>query len=291
MEIKKLLFVTKFEELRFDALQSLLDLRKADLDHVVFVNVIERDQVAMRRGTGYQKTEELKLREKANIRFIDWAENLFEQGMEVGVYIVVGNFVQQVVSAWEKEGADIIVMGPPKKGMLEQLYSGSDITEIIRRTATPVLVYKDLSQEGRKHGLPFERPLFATNWSSADQGAAEFLKGLNKVVQEVNVINVVDEKDLKGNSVTEVQKARKKSRKKLENICDIFESEGIDANPHVYVGDTVSEIENAAHECRASMIIVGTSGKGRWRERWIGSTPQTVAEKSDFPTLVIPDPS
>jgi len=291
MEIEKLLFVTKFEELRFDALQSLLDLRKADLEHVVFVNVIERDQVAMRRGTGYQKTEELKLREKANIRFIDWAENLFEQGMEVGVYIVVGNFVQQVVSAWEKEDADIIVMGPPTKGRLEQLYSGSDITEIIRRTSTPVLVYKDLSQEGRKHGLPFERPLFATNWSSADQETVNFLKGLNKVVKKVNVINVVDENDLKGDSVTEVQKARKKSRKKLENICDIFEKEGIDASPHVYVGDTVSEIENAAQECRATMIIVGTSGKGRWRERWIGSTPQTVAEKSGFPTLVIPDPS
>ena len=91
MEIKKLLFVTKFDELRFDALQSLLDLRNAALNHVVFLNVIEREKVAMRRGKGYGKEEELRLKEKANIRFIDWAENLFEQGMEVGVYIVVGS--------------------------------------------------------------------------------------------------------------------------------------------------------------------------------------------------------
>ena len=40
MDIKRLLFVTKFEELWFDALQSLLDLRKAALNHVVFLNVI-----------------------------------------------------------------------------------------------------------------------------------------------------------------------------------------------------------------------------------------------------------
>jgi len=53
MDIKKLLFVTKFEELGFDALQSLLSLRKASLNHVVFVNVIERDRVAMHRGAGY----------------------------------------------------------------------------------------------------------------------------------------------------------------------------------------------------------------------------------------------
>ncbi|MDH3885341.1 MAG: universal stress protein, partial [Desulfobacterales bacterium] len=62
MEIKKLLFVTKFEELSFDSLRSLLNLRDGALEHVVFVNVIERDRVAMRRGTGYQKDEEIRLR-------------------------------------------------------------------------------------------------------------------------------------------------------------------------------------------------------------------------------------
>ena len=40
MKIEKLLFVTKFEELGFDAVQSLLSLTKADLNHVVFINVI-----------------------------------------------------------------------------------------------------------------------------------------------------------------------------------------------------------------------------------------------------------
>ncbi len=50
MKIKKLLFVTKFEDLCYDALKSLLVLGQADLEHVVFLNVIERDKVAMRRG-------------------------------------------------------------------------------------------------------------------------------------------------------------------------------------------------------------------------------------------------
>ncbi len=36
MEIKKLLFVTKFEELGFDSLRSLLNLRDGALEHVVF---------------------------------------------------------------------------------------------------------------------------------------------------------------------------------------------------------------------------------------------------------------
>ena len=288
MKIKKLLFVTKFEELWFDALESLMELRKADLEHVVFLNVIERDKVAMRRGTGYQKTEEIKLREKANIRFIDWAEHLFEQGMEVGAYISVGSLVKQVNQAATKEDTDLIVIGRPKKGRLEQLYSGSDITEIIRRSMTPVLVYKYLSAESQNPERLFARPLFAADWSQASRRAVEYLKNLKKIVEEVHVIHVADEKRLKGDSAMMVQKTRKEARRKLEDICDILEAEGIHARPHVYIGSAAAEIEKAARECQATMIIAGTSGKESWKERWIGGTSKILAEKSVFPTLLIP---
>ena len=55
MKIKKLMFVTKFEDLGYDAIQALLSMRKASLEHIVFMNVIERDKVAMQRGVGYKK--------------------------------------------------------------------------------------------------------------------------------------------------------------------------------------------------------------------------------------------
>ena len=288
MEIKKLLFVTKFEQLGFDAVQSLLPLRKAALNHVVFVNVIERDRVAMRRGTGYRKEEEIRLRETANIRFIEWAENLFEQGMEVGVYIVVGSLVSQVIKAAEKEEADLIVIGRTHKGMLEQFYTGSDVTELIRRTFIPVLVYKPMPENISVLERPFERPLLVTDWSPASLRAVEYLKDLKDIVQEINIINVVSEKEITGSSAMEVQKTRKEKRQKLEETSDAMEAEGIRARFHVYVGDPVQEIEKAARECQATMVVLGSSGKASWAERWIGSIPRSIAEKSAFPTLLIP---
>ena len=147
--MKKMLFVTQFDELWFDALQSLMDLRKAGFNHVVFLHVIERDKVAMRRGKGYLKDEEVRLREMANVRFIDWAETLFEQGMEVGVYIVVGSLVPQVISAAEKEAVDLIVIGRQRQSQIEKLLTGSDVAKIIRRTSMPVLVYKYLAPDGQ----------------------------------------------------------------------------------------------------------------------------------------------
>ncbi|BBO84384.1 hypothetical protein DSCO28_49500 [Desulfosarcina ovata subsp. sediminis] len=288
MEIKKLLFVTRFNNLRFDALQSLMDLKKAALNHVVFLNVIEREKVAMRRGKGYEKSAEIRLREKANIRFIDWAETLFEQGMEVGVYIVVGSFAAQVIQAAEKETVDLIVLSPEKKGRLEQLYSGSDITEIVHRSATPVLVYKYLSRKGPLAENPFEKPLLATNWSDASRRAIDYLKALKAVVREVDVVYVASEKELKGTSAMAIQKTRKENRKKLETLCDELEDVGITAKPHVYVGETVEELDKAARECQSSMIIAGSPGKRLWKDRWGTSISKGLTEKSVFPVLLVP---
>ena len=288
MDIKKLLFVTKFEELGFDALQSLLSLRKASLNHVVFVNVIERDRVAMHRGAGYLKEEEIRLRETANIRFIDWAEDLFEMGMEVGVYIVVGSMVSEVIKAAKKEESDLIVIGRPHKGVLEQLYAGSDVTELLRRAAIPVLVYKHLSETAIALEKPFDRPLLAVDWSPASLRAAEYLKVIKDIIQEIHIVHVVSQKELKGTSAMDIQSIRKKTRKKLEKICDFFEDSGVKADAHVYIGNAEQEIEKAARDHQASMIVLGSSGKTAWAERWLGSTPQSIAEESIYPTLLIP---
>ncbi|MBW2590826.1 MAG: universal stress protein [Deltaproteobacteria bacterium] len=288
MKIKKLLFATRLEELWFDALQSLMDLRKADLNHVVFLNVIERDKVAMHRGTGYQKGEEIKLREMANVRFIDWAETLFEQGMEVGAYIVVGNLVQQVITAVQKEEVDLIVMGHHKKTKMEILFSGSQISELLRRTSTPILVYKYILDAGDKIRAPFEKPVLATDWSPASHRAAEYLSGLKNVIKTIRIIYVAPDKQLNGLSAMEVQKFRKENRKKLDKVCETFESQGINAEPYFCIGDVVGEIEKAAQEFRASMIVMGATGKGALRERWLGSVPMELAEKSAFPTLLVP---
>jgi len=289
MQIKKLLFVTKFDELSFDALRSLLSLRQAHLNHVVFVTVIERDKVAMYRGVGYKKDLEIRLKERANIRFIDWASTLFEEGMEVGAYIVVGNLVSQVMESLEKEEGDLIVIGRPHdKGVLQHLYSGSDVTELLHRSTVPILVFKHMQEGTNVPRDPFERPLLAVDWSPASLRGIEYLKSLKGLVTEVDVMTVASMTDLTGSSAMSVQKLRKDTRHRLDEVCDRLEAEGIAARSHVYIGDPVEEIERAARECRTSVIVVGSSSKSVWTERWLGSIPRTLAAKSGFSVLVVP---
>ena len=286
--IKKMLFVSKFKELTFDVLESLLDLRAVGLDHVVFLYVVERDKVAMHRGVGYQKTEEVKLKEVANIHFIQWAEQLFEQGMEVGVHIVVGTLVQQVSRVAGLEKVDLIVIGRPTRSLWLQLVSGSDISGLIRRARVPILVHKQRPPDSVERGHAFTRPLLATDWSPAADRAQEYLMGLKGLVDEINVIHVGKEKVLKSLSAMAVQSYRTTHRKKLQAVCDAFENVGIQARPHLYVGDLYQEIERAAREWRASVIVTGSTGRGSWRDRVIGSVPRFLVKKSDFSTLIVP---
>ncbi|MGD8368961.1 MAG: universal stress protein, partial [Desulfobacterales bacterium] len=184
--------------------------------------------------------------------------------------------------------ADLIVIGKSEKPMLEQFYSGPDVTEIIRRAAVPVLVYKPVPESNVALESPFERPLLATDGSAGSLRGAQYLLRLKDVVKEVHVIRVVEEKKLRGDSAMGIQKFRKKARRELENLCDQFEDAGIEAKAHVYVGEPFEEIERAARDCQATLIVAGSSAKPAWAERWIGSIPLAIAEKSVYPTMLVP---
>ena len=288
MQNKKLLFVTQFEELWFDALRSLMDLRKTGFNHVVFLHVIERDKVAMYRGKGYLKDEEIKLREMANVRFIDWAESLFEQGMEVGAYIVVGNPLPKIISTAAEENVDLIVMGRHKKGTFEELYGGSETLEILERTSTPVLVYKYMLPSGKVNEKPFERPLLTMDWSPASEKAVDYLLSFKDILKKVIVMHVIGEKEFKSTSAMEIQAIRKENRQKLEMVCSVFEKEDIEAESHLYVGGTFEQIEKAASEREASMIVAGTTGKSPLKEIFLGSVAKKLTKHSMLPSLLVP---
>ena len=288
MKFKKMLFVTNFDELWLDALESLMELRKAGLNHVVFLHVINREAVAMHRGAGYLKEEDIRLKHMADVRFIDWAESVFEKGMECGAYVVVGDPLPKILSTAETEGVDIIVTEAHKRTKLEKLFASSTTMELLRRSKTPVLVHKYMLPSGKVNDKPFDTPLLVTDWSPPCERALEQLIEIKKAVKKVVVVHVISDDILKGQSKNDRMKIQKENKKRLEDICTTFEDEGIEADFHLCIGKVVPQIETAAREYNATMIVMGATGKGAWRARWLGNVSQEITETSEFPTLLIP---
>ena len=281
MEIKKMLFVTDFEELWFDALRSLMVLRKGGLDHVVLMHVIDR-------SIGYYTTDEKKrLTAMAEVRFVDWAQSLFEEGMECGSYIVVGETVSKILEAEEEENVNFIVISRQKRTKLQKLYIDSKTIEFLRKTTKPVLVHKYKLESGKVNDRLFERPLLATDFSPPANRALEFLVGLKNVIKKLQIIHVLTEKAMAGLGKRGLMKMEKENRKKLDELCEALESEGIEAEYHLYIGD-FTQIENAARERDATLIATGTTRKSAWQARWLGSVSHQVAEVSELPTLLVP---
>jgi len=288
MSITTMLFVSEFEELWFDALQSLMGLRKAGLNHVVFLHVIPRERVAMRRGTGYLKQEERKLREIADIRFIDWAETLFEEGMEVGAHIAIGNVVPKIISVAEIEKVDLIVTARIKKGKFGEIFLGSETSDLLRRTEKPVLLYNYQSQAGKVGENPFERVFLALDWSVSSEKVLDFVLAMKEAVKRVEIMHVLSEKQIGKMSKMEAHKIERENKKRLDEVCDTFVQQRFDARPHLYIGDTEEQIQRGAGEHRATMIVLGTRQTSAWKEKWSGSISHSLAEKSELPLLIVP---
>ncbi|MCD6353220.1 MAG: universal stress protein [Proteobacteria bacterium] len=282
-----MLFVTQFEELWFNAIEALMNLREAGFNHFVFLHIIKREDVAMHRGVGYLKEEAVKLKEMANVRFIDWAESLYEQGMEVGAYVSLGDPVTKIINIAKEEGIDLIVTGQHKRSHLMELLACPESIDVIRRTSIPVLVYKYMLPSGQTNDRPFERPLLATDFSPATQKAISYLISLKEVIGKIEVIHVVSEKKLEDPSTLNVQKVRKKYRQKLEDTCNIFREAGVEAEPHLYVGDVTEQVEKAVQERGATMIVVGKTEKKTVTENLLGSFPKKLVEESGLPVLLI----
>jgi len=208
----------------------------------------------------------------------------------VGVYIVVGALVTRVVEAAAKEEADLIVLGDRRQGGLKQFYAGEELAEIVRRSRVPVMLYR---YAGARHEAlpPFQRPLLATDWGPASRNAVAYLRRLQAVIEEINVVHVADERQLRGDSAMTIQKTRKDERARLEALCEQFEGDGIPARAHLVVGEPADLIVKAARQCQATMIVSGISTRRGFGARWRGGTYRAIADKTDLTTLIVPVPA
>ncbi|UCD36382.1 MAG: universal stress protein [Nitrospiraceae bacterium] len=294
MPVERILFPTKFRELSFNSLEQLFVLKQAGLKEIILCHVISRESVGFVPFGGYMKDEEERLREEATVRFEDWRTSIAEKGMDSKIVIRVGEPVPQILHAAEDEKADMIVVGKKKKA-LELPFAGSNTLEIASRSSVPVLVSKYMVHyeiEGEQHERVneriFERPMLVTDWSEPSLRAVDFLKSLHPVIEEALVFHDIDVEKVHKKHTQDLAGLKKVTIEKLGAVCDELKGEGAACETHLGAGDVLSEILRVSRDRQASMIIVGTTGKGRLSEFIHGSVSHEVVKASELPCLLVP---
>ena len=294
MSVERILFPTKFRELSFNSLEQLFALKDSGLKEIILCHVISREDVGFVPYGGYMKEEEERLREEARIRFEDWQKSISEKGINSKIVIRVGEPVPQILHAAEDEQAHLIVVGKKKKS-IEHPFAGSNTLDIVRRSKVPVLVSKFMVSyeiEGEHHQRMndriFERPMLVTDWSEPSLRALNFLKSIQGIVEEALIFHDIDVELVKKKHGEDLDTLKKISTEKLGTFCKELDKEGTACETHLGAGKILDEILRISRDRQASMIILGTSGKG-WLSEFIhGSVSHEVVKMSELPSLLVP---
>lgn len=295
MNLKKILFHTRFREMAFNALESVLELKKAGLEEIVLTHVIPTDEVGFVPYGGYLKEEAQRLREQARSRFKEWQQTIEAAGIRSKIRVEVGSVTAEIISIAEEEKVQLIVAGRKKRTLLEVVYVGSHILDLLRRSPLPVLMTKymvqyevDDEQMTRTNEHIFSRPLLATDWSEPSEKALDALLAFKGLAEKALVTHVIGDKLAKGLDPVSLQTIEDESRRRLETYCRNLEEGGLPAESHLAFGRPAREIIRMAREHRATMIVMGRTGKDWFEEYWLGGVSHKVAEASELPVMLIP---
>ncbi len=295
MIFKKVLFHTHFRELALNSLKTIMELKKVGLESIILTHIIPRDEVSFVPYGGYLKETVVQLKAEARMRFEDWQNILIEHGIKSRIRIQVGAPNAEILSIAEEEGVDLIVIGRKKRTLMEKVYVGSHIMDILRRSTVPVLMSKYMvqfewenEQLTRTNEHIFDRPMLATDWSQPSENAMQSMSALKGLAETILVMHVIGAKLSYGMDRDKRSRIEKKSKSRLKAYSRTIKQFGMNAEYHLSAGKTVQELVRLSRDHKASMIVMGKTGKDWFQEYWLGGVSHQIAELSELPVLLIP---
>lgn len=193
------------------------------------------------------------------------SETILRRGLEPHV---------EIVTAAEKSGSDVIVMGRRGKRGLMQRMIGDATSKVVGRAKCSVLVVP----EGA--GMWQNRILLATDGSRfSDAAAVAAAKIADLCGVAVTVLSTVRE------SFNEERAAQ--ADEAATRIHDHLAAEGIAVDKVVLRGNPDKLILETAAERAADLVIMGTHGRTGWERVLVGSVTESVIGASKIPVLAV----
>ncbi|WP_353683814.1 universal stress protein [Thermodesulfovibrio sp. 3907-1M] len=291
---EKIVYPIKFEEFSMDILKCLLNFKKVGTKEIILIHIIDVSKIPMEKYAGYDLDFVKTLSEIAEKKMEEALELISESGLSSKKFITVGVPYREILKVAEQEKVSLIVSGRQRKGILGEIFIGSNTDKIIRYGNVPVYVPKypacfsgNTAACKRYCENPFRKILYPTDWSDCAESAIEYISGLKNLIEEVVVAHIMDEKSMKLQSVEKIKEFERMDREKLENVKLKLEREGFRVKTHLYIGKPSAEIIKLAKQEDVTCIVMGAHGKGFIEGILWGSVSRNIVEYSDRSVLVV----
>ncbi|MBE0425962.1 MAG: universal stress protein [Nitrospirae bacterium] len=292
---KKILYPIKFEEFSLDVLSCLLNFKKAGAEEVILLHILDVSKLPMDKYQGYSPEDVKRLTEIVNAKMDEAVRMIEDKGLIATRRIGLGVPYREIIRIAGEEKVSLIVSGRQKRGILGEIFIGSNTDKVIRYGKFPVYIPKypavcggDKEECERYCERLFSRILYPTDWSDCAKEALLHLKGLKDAgVEEVIIAHVMNEKAMKLQPPDIFRAFEREDKKKLEEVKHELEEEGLKVKTSLSVGNARADLIKIAKEENISLIVMGAHGKGYIEGILWGSVSRNVVEYSDRSVLLI----
>jgi universal stress protein E len=209
--------------------------------------------------------------------------------VDVQPKVYVGDSSNEIISAVQQDGSDLVFAGTRGLAPWEQFLVGSTSKQLIRKCPASVWIVKADHVE-----LP-QVVLAATDFS--DVGRKAVAHGL-WVAQHANaafhLLHVIDSKDVPEDAISHIPSGssieKEIAKMATERMNAFIDSLGVDrAKIHVHQswGTPWQEIQRIAKEQSADLIVIGTVGRRGIQGLLLGNTADKVLDHCDCSILTV----
>jgi nucleotide-binding universal stress UspA family protein len=237
--------------------------------------------------------------EEMDCRLQDTVSKLQEMtgdGCTIEGKLIEGDPVDKVPAEIEIVNPDITIMGSHGHGRLHDLFIGSVLHSVLKKSDIPVLIVPPDVHIDRTNG--FKEVLVALDLSEASQkvlavGAhaaeqrGDTLHLAHVVIPPSTVVEGVAVENFGPAIIQERTKSAEAIlQKRIEELEGSFENTAI--KTHILIGPAAQAIDTAAIDLDADLLVLGSHGHGIIYSILIGSTTQHLLYHCKKPMLVVP---
>ncbi len=226
----------------------------------------------------------------------DQKKALEGHGFTVTVRAVPGLPQIEIPRMAAKEDCSLLVVGSHGHNLMSEIFLGEVASTVIQYAPVPVLVLRLAKGEGGDpvcvpgHCNFLDQILYATDFSDHAEYAFSHVEGLvASGARKVTVLHVQDRTKIDPHLKERLEEFNQIDRERLARMqARLAEIGATDVDIQICTGIPKAEILGQARQRQATLVVMGTHGRGFVEEIFLGSVSHTVARHAEAPVLLVP---
>lgn len=284
---KKILFPIDLSAASLKVFECVPDLRSVGLKEAIIGHVLDV-RLAGGAAPSLRKSDREILEKKR--------AELEKQGLNARVEVVIGFPFVEIVELAKREDVSMIIMTEKGESFVQQALLGSVAENVVRHARRSVLVQKfaPVREKGEEEcelvcRNLFRRILYPTDFSDSAEKVINYLKEMgNAGCEEIIVYHVQDTRVISHRLIDRIQEFNEIDSIRLGKIKTRLKQLGFrNVTTRLETGVSISEILESAEELDVCLIVMGSHGRSKVAEMFLGSVSENVVRRSTRPVLLV----